>query len=129
MVRRLAAGAKRIRTLCPARNDLSFGGQMQELPFHGVDLGKICCDVVIAAALLGYEAEAAAREFRRWTCAAEMNDRSQLIPLLTADLPRSAVTLRSRNTAVSSVAWRGTTREYSAVPEQPVSTTIWWRMQ
>src|SRR5437868_4782403 len=36
---------------------------------------------------------------------------------------------RSKNTAVSSVAWRGTTREYSAVGEQPVSVTVWWRMQ
>ena len=63
---------------------------MQELPFQGVDLGKICCDVMIAAALSGHEAEAAAREFRRWTCAAEMNDRSQPVPLLTADVCLSA---------------------------------------
>jgi hypothetical protein len=63
---------------------------MQELPFHGVDLGKICCDVMIAAALSGHEAEVVAREFRRWACAAEMNDRSQLVPLLTADFCLSA---------------------------------------
>jgi len=49
---------------------LHLGGQTQELSFHRVDLDEVCRDVVIAAALPGYQAEAAARESRRRTCAA-----------------------------------------------------------
>jgi hypothetical protein len=64
---------------------LLFGSQAQEFSFHGVDLGNICCDVVIAATLPGHETKAAARECRRWTCAAQMDHSGQLLPLLTAD--------------------------------------------
>jgi hypothetical protein len=32
---------------------LALGGESQEFSFHRVDLGEICCDVVIAAALPG----------------------------------------------------------------------------
>ena len=71
---------------------LPLGGQTQEFSFQSVDLGDICCDVVITAALPGRQAEAAARECRRWTCAAQMNYRSQLLPLLTADFHLSAMT-------------------------------------
>ena len=49
---------------------LHLGGQTQELSFHRVDLDEVCRDVVIAAALPGYQAEAAARECHRRTCAA-----------------------------------------------------------
>src|SRR5205807_8574682 len=70
---------------------LPLGGQTQELSFHRVDLDEVCRDVVIAAALPGYQAEAAARECRRWTCAAQLNYRSQLLPLLTADFRPSAM--------------------------------------
>ena len=70
---------------------LPLGGQTQEFSFHSVDLGDICCDVVITAALPGRQVEAAARECRRWTGAAQMNYRSQLLPLLTADFRLSAV--------------------------------------
>jgi hypothetical protein len=49
---------------------LHLGGQTQELSLHRVDLDEVCRDVVIAAALPGYQAEAAARECRRRTCAA-----------------------------------------------------------
>jgi hypothetical protein len=49
---------------------LHLGGQTQELSFHRVDLDEVCRDIVIAAALAGYQAEAAARECRRRTCAA-----------------------------------------------------------
>ena len=51
---------------------LSFGGQIQELPFHAIDLSEICSDVVIATAPPGHEAEAAARECPRRTCAAPL---------------------------------------------------------
>ena len=68
---------------------------MQELPFHRIDLGEICCDVVITATLPGHQAEAAARECRRWTCAAQMNYRGQLLPLLTAD-PRVSTMAEDR---------------------------------
>src|SRR3984893_6023646 len=80
--------------------DLPLGGQTQELSFHCVDLDEVCRDVVIAAALLGYQAEAAARECRRWTCAAQMNYRSQLLPLLTVDFRLSAMAKNRRDAPV-----------------------------
>jgi hypothetical protein len=55
------------------------------LPFHRANLVEICCDIVIAATLPGHQTEAAARECPRWTCAAQMNYRGHLLPLLTAD--------------------------------------------
>ena len=70
---------------------LPLGGQTHELSSHRVDLDEVSRDVVIAATLPGYQAEAAARECRRWTCAAQMNYRSQLLPLLTADFHPSAM--------------------------------------
>src|SRR5271156_1320275 len=51
--------------------------------------------VVIAAALPGHETKAAARECRRWTCATQMDHRSQLLPLLTAD-PRVSTMAENR---------------------------------
>ena len=72
----LAAGASPIRTLGPSlwsrrrlvsrpcqreavshpieACTLAFGGEAQEFLLHGLDLGEICRDVVIAAALAGY---------------------------------------------------------------------------
>ena len=74
---------------------LPVSSQGEEFSFHGDDLGEICCEVVIATALPGHETEAAARECRRRTCAAQMNDRSQLLPLLTAD-PRVSTMAEDR---------------------------------
>ena len=87
-------------------------GQMQELPFHRIDLGEICRDVMIAATFPGHQGEAAARECRRWTCAAQMNYRSQLLPLMTADFRLAAMVKNRRDVAVqeyrrklSGMAW------------------------
>ena len=55
---------------------------------------------MITAALPGHQAEAAARECRRWTWAAQMNYRSQLLPLLTADFRLSAMAENRRDLAV-----------------------------
>ena len=89
---------------------------MQESPLHRIDLGEIGGDVVIAAALPEHEAEAAARECLRRTCAAEMNDRSQLLPLLTADLriPTRAengcdVAVQEHRRELGGVAWHDRT--------------------
>ena len=48
---------------------------------YRVDLGKICHDLLIAAALTGDRTEATAREPLRRTCAAEMNYRGELLRL------------------------------------------------
>jgi hypothetical protein len=85
---------------------------MQESPLHRIDLGEIGCDVVITAALPGHEAEPAARECRRWSCATQMNDRGQLLPLLTADFRLSAVAenrcdvaVQEHRSELGGVAW------------------------
>src|SRR5215467_12238504 len=77
--------------MAPEPHALPFSGQPKELPFHRIYLAEIRCDVVITAALPGHEAEPAARECRRWSCATQMNDRGQLLSLLTADFRLSAV--------------------------------------
>jgi len=59
-------------TRFPSPRSYSFRGQIQELPFHAIDLSEICSDVVIATAPPGHEAEAAARECPRRTCAAPL---------------------------------------------------------
>jgi hypothetical protein len=101
--------------LLPNVTGLHVGGEAQELLLHRVDLGKICRDVMVAAALAGDQVEAAARERLGRTCAAEMNYRGEFLRLLPTGRPfwrcaRIAVTLRPKNTAVSSMAWLGTTR-------------------
>ena len=55
---------------------------------------------MITAALPGHQAEAAARECRRWTCTAQMNHRSQLLPLLMADFRLSAMAENRSDVAV-----------------------------
>src|SRR5580704_11882938 len=60
----------------------SLGFYAHELPRHRIDLGKICRDLLIAAALTGNRTEATAREPLRRACAAEMNYRGKLpLPL------------------------------------------------
>src|SRR5271165_4187487 len=52
---------------------LPAGGDAQKLARHRVDLGEICRDVVVAAALARDQMEAVARERLGQTRAAEMN--------------------------------------------------------
>jgi len=63
---------------------LPFGFYPQELPHHPVDLGKICRDLLIAAAVTGDWMEAAARKGLGRTWAAEMDYRGKLPLLLRA---------------------------------------------
>jgi hypothetical protein len=63
-------------------------GEAQELSFHITDMGEICRDVVIAAALAGDQMEAAAREPLGRTCTTEMNYCGELLRVLRAS-PRA----------------------------------------
>jgi hypothetical protein len=63
---------------------LPLGFQTQELPRHSIDLGEICRDLLIAAALTGQQMEAAARERLGRACAAKMDYRGKLPLLLRA---------------------------------------------
>src|ERR1700738_3539777 len=67
-----------------AKRPLSVGGAAQEVTLHRVDLGEVCRDVVVAAALAGRQLEAAAREGPSRTRAAEMDDGGELLLLLEA---------------------------------------------
>ena len=85
---------------------------------------------MITAALPGHQSEPAARECLRRTGAAQMNYRGQLLPLLTAEfrfsmMPENCgeVAVQEHRREFGGVA--GTTREWSRVAEQPVSTTEW----
>src|ERR1700680_1844199 len=70
--------------LLPNVTGLHVGGEAQELLLHRVDLGEICRDVVVAAALAGDQIEAAASERLGRTGAAEMNYGGELLLLLRA---------------------------------------------
>src|SRR6202521_4074301 len=63
-------------TLVPA-----VGGKAQKLPLHRIDLGEICRDEVIAAALAGHHLKTTVHEGRGGPCAAEMDGCGE-IPLL-----------------------------------------------
>ena len=65
----------------PMSLSLPLGFYTQELPRHRIDLGEICRDLLIAAALTGDRMEAAARERLGRACAAKMDYRRKL-PLL-----------------------------------------------
>src|SRR5215472_18864688 len=94
------------RWLYAARNGpaitgaLLFGGEAQEFLFHRVNLGEICRDVMIAAALAGHQMVVAACERLRRTCAAEMNYRGQLFLLLPADFRSSPISEDRRGVSV-----------------------------
>jgi len=76
------------RSPAPARHRksraLPLGFYTQELPCHRVDLGEICRDLLIAAALTGDRMEAAVRERLGRACAAKMDCRGKLPLLLRA---------------------------------------------
>jgi hypothetical protein len=68
----------------PLSPSLPLGFYTQELPRHRIDLGEICRDLLIAAALKGDRMEAAARERLGRACAAKMDYRGKLPLLLCA---------------------------------------------
>jgi hypothetical protein len=81
--------------------DLRFQAFLEEgkfkealYPLHRTDLGEICHDVVIAAALAGGQMEATAREHLGRTRTAEMNYRGDF--LLCCGRSRLAVARESR---------------------------------
>src|SRR5260370_31339363 len=63
---------------------LCLSAYPQELPRHPADLGEICRNLLIAAALTGDWMEAAARERLGRACAAKMDYRGKLPLLLRA---------------------------------------------
>src|SRR6266571_2774094 len=66
-------------TLMPA-----VGGKAQKLPLHRIDLGEICRDEVIAAALAGHHLKTTVHEGQGGTCAAEMDECGEILLLLRA---------------------------------------------
>jgi hypothetical protein len=58
-----------------------LAAKRKELLPHRVDLGEICRDVVVAAALAVGQIEAVARERLGRTCAAKMNYSGELLLL------------------------------------------------
>jgi hypothetical protein len=72
------------RPLFPKSRALPLGFYPQELPRHRIDLGKICRDLLIAAAVTGDWMEAAVRKGLGRTWAAEMDYRGKLPLLLRA---------------------------------------------
>jgi hypothetical protein len=70
--------------LYPMPRALLVVGEAQELSFHIIDMGEICRDVVVAAALAGGQIESAAHERLGQTCAAKMNYSGKLLLLLRA---------------------------------------------
>src|SRR6202790_3917522 len=56
----------------------------QKLPLHRIDLGEICRDEVIAAALAGHHLKTTVHEGRGGTCAAEMDECGEILLLLRA---------------------------------------------
>jgi hypothetical protein len=62
----------------------AVGGKAQKLPLHRIDLGEICRDEVIAAALAGQHLKTTAHEGRGGTCAAEMDECGEILLLLRA---------------------------------------------
>jgi hypothetical protein len=66
-------------TLIPA-----VGSKAQKLPLHHIDLGQICRDEVIAAALAGHHLKTAVHEGQGRTCPAEMDECGEILFLLRA---------------------------------------------
>ena len=56
----------------------------QKLPLHRIDLGEICRDEMIAAALAGHHLKTTVHESRGGTCAAEMDECGEILLLLRA---------------------------------------------
>src|SRR6266404_4992202 len=61
-------------TLIPA-----VGGKAQKLPLHRIDLGEICRDEVIPAALAGHHLKTTVHEGRGGTCAAQMDESGEIL--------------------------------------------------
>jgi hypothetical protein len=61
-------------------------GEVQELPLHPFDAGKVCPDVVIAAALACGQSEHALGDGLGRTCAAQVNYGGKLLPVLRVKL-------------------------------------------
>jgi hypothetical protein len=66
-------------TLIPA-----VGSKAQKLALHRIDLGEIRRDEMIAAALAGHHLKSTVHEGRGGTCAAEMDECSEILLLLRA---------------------------------------------
>jgi hypothetical protein len=60
------------------------GSKAQKLPLDRIDLGEICRDEVIAAALAGHCLKTTVHEGRGATCAAEMDECGEILFLLRA---------------------------------------------
>jgi hypothetical protein len=67
---------------------LPLGFYAQELPRHRIDLGEICRNLLIAAALTGDRMETASRESLGRACAAKMDYRGKLPLLLRVPVER-----------------------------------------
>src|SRR5580704_7289486 len=121
------------RSPAPARHrksrPLPLRFYTQELPCHRVDLGEICRDLLIAAALTGDRMEAAVRERLGRACAANVDCRGKLPLLLRAGRRLSRARENRRDFLVQkycrkldcTARWD---RESSRINEQPSSRTI-----
>jgi len=63
---------------------LAVGAKAQKLPLPRIDLGEICSDEVIAAALAGDHLKTTVHEGRGGACAAEMDECGEILLLLRA---------------------------------------------
>src|SRR5258708_38918903 len=62
----------------------AVGSKAQKLPLHRIDLGEICRDEMIAAALAGHHLKTTVHKGRGGTCAAEMDECGEILLLLRA---------------------------------------------